>query len=195
MGSSGDTHRHDVAGGKVMDKWVMRGSAFLVVGLLVLAVTIVHLELTVGRVVARDVALTGDQPEVLGPHRLDGGAYTVWLEDDPDRPRNLPITVNLLGDGPDPVDYLVEGRNVRTIEGVRCVQIGDFDMVRDGEWAVELPDGIPPGSMVELNVFIVSSSGMRTVLALAGAIGLAAFGSAVVVSRLLREPGGERLGG
>lgn len=166
-----------------MDRRSMVGWAVLVAGLLVTASVVASMSLSLGEVEARGLVDTTVDAPVVGPFHLDGGAYTIWLEDHPDLPGDTwRMLVYLIGNASDPVDYLVEERRVRDIEGTRCFQVGDFDMVAEGDWFVELVSvdiyNVTPPS---LDLFIVSTFGMRTVAVLVLGILMLTLGVVLVV--------------
>ena len=174
-----------------MDRWTRAGLAALVAGLALLAYTAGTIHWTTGDVVVRDVVTTDVDTPVLGPHHLSGGAYTFWLEDHPDLPGDTwRMLVYLIGDGDDPVDYLVEERRVRTFEGVRCFQVGDFDLVEEGDWLIELvSQGLYNSTPDELAFFVVTTFGMKVTLVLVAGVLLLILGAVLFVLKSVPTAG------
>jgi hypothetical protein len=142
-----------------MEKSVMVGITLILTGTLLLSIGLVSFQ---REVASRDAVLTDVEDQLLGPHSLPGGSYTIWLEESPAWPDNVwTIRCNLVHEDGEPIGEWVFEVRTREIEGRQCFQVCTVSGLPSGDYfiSVTLHGTIvdPPG---EARVFILAEPGL-----------------------------------
>jgi len=136
---------------------VIVGTIIAVVGTILV---VANLESEQQEVAAREEMAPGVLNQTLGPFHLDGGTYTIWMEEGPSWPEGPYVTrVQLVDDEGEEVEVRTTHYQTTTIRSRRYVQMATTYEMSSGDYWLDLqvrdPEGSSPPSGVEVLVLTI----------------------------------------